>query len=69
MRQVHARAGVGQNVGGPVPAVRGLQHDLGILTPRSDLLGQLKRIIIDANRGTQTITLRRHTHDHTASPM
>ena len=69
MRQVHRRAGVGQHVRGPVPAVRGLQHHLGTLTPRSDLLGQLKRIIIHAKRGAQTLTLRRHAHDHTAPPM
>ena len=69
MRQVHDRAGVGQHVRRPVPAVSRLQDDFGILTPRGDLRRQLERVVVDAHRATQPLTVRRHPNDHAAPPV
>src|SRR5215831_17458834 len=69
MCQVNARARFGQHVGRPVPAVRRLQDNLGRLAPHCDLLRQVKRIVVDANRWAEPLTVRGHPHDHTAPPM
>jgi hypothetical protein len=69
MRQMHGRTGVGQHVRSPVPAVRCFQHHLRALTPRGNQLRQLKWIVVDTNRRTKTLTLRRHPHNHATPPM
>jgi hypothetical protein len=59
---------LGQDVGGPVPAVGRLQDDLGRLAPRGDLGRQLERIRVDAHHRSDPLTGRRHAHDH-ATPL
>src|SRR3981081_1356066 len=66
---MHIRAGLGQHIRGPVPAVGALQHHFWALAPRGDLPGQLERIVVDANRRTKTLTIRRHPHDHATPPV
>src|SRR5215207_8120675 len=66
MRQMHMRATFGEHIGGPVPAVGGLQHHLRLLTPRSNLRRERERITVDAHHRTDPLTVWRHPHDHTA---
>jgi hypothetical protein len=55
--------------GGRHPRHVGPQQRVQALPPRPNLLRQLERAAIDANRGTQPLTLRRHPHHHSAPPV
>jgi hypothetical protein len=68
MREMHLRTRLGQNVSSPVPAVRCFKHYLRGFTPRRDLLGQGKRVVVDPDH-SQPFTGLRLPHDHRAPSM
>ena len=68
MRQVHPGAGLGEHVGGPVPAVGGLEHHLRLDTGLSDLASQRQRVVHDPP-GLQVLAGLGLAHDHRPSPV
>jgi hypothetical protein len=55
-------------VGGPVPAVGGLQHDLGVGAGLGQLQRQRNWVVVDPD-GLQHLAVGRHAHDHRAAAV
>jgi hypothetical protein len=68
MRQMHARAQLGEGVRSPVPAIRRLEHDVGCLAGAAHDLLQVLRIVGDPHR-LQLLTGVGHPHQHRPAPV
>jgi hypothetical protein len=66
--QVHPGAGLGEYVGGPVPAVGGLEHHLRLDTGLADLPSQSGRVVHDPP-GLQVLARLGLAHDHRPPPV
>jgi hypothetical protein len=57
-----------EQVGGPVPAVGGLEHDLGVGAGLGELERQRDWVVVDAD-GLQHLARRGHADDHRAAAV
>jgi hypothetical protein len=68
MREMDVSTGIAQHVDRPIPAVRGLQHHLRVLTGLRDLGREGHRIIVDTHPA-EPLTDLGHPHDHRPPPV
>ena len=65
---MHGSAARLQQVGGPVPAVGGLEHDLGVGAGLGEFQRQRHRVVVDPH-GLQHLALAGHAHDDQAAAV